>query len=138
MSTIFLARHADRDITGADGLSPRGLKRAADLASILAPLRINRIFVSSFKRTQQTAEPLALRTGISPLILDDPSDLASAVVAFAPQMAALIIGHSDTIPDTIARLGGLPTGPHLSDQEFDNLFIFVHPNRTLVHLKYGD
>src|SRR5262245_27425846 len=68
---IFIVRHAER----ADGdmrnekdppLSTAGEARAEKLATMLADADIKAIYVSEFRRTQDTARPLASRLKLTP------------------------------------------------------------------------
>jgi hypothetical protein len=52
--------------------------------------------------------------------------------------AALVVGHSNTVPDILRALG-VATPVTIPDDEYDNLFVVVRPAAgpaTLVVLKY--
>ena len=143
--TIFLVRHAERADTspgaqammGADpSLSDAGRVRAASLAAILKDAGISAIFVTEFKRTQETAAPLAKALGITPTAI--ASKDAAGLIARLKQIdgTALVVGHSNTVPDVVKALG--VTEPvSIADAEFDNLFILTlqEPPR-LIRLHY--
>src|SRR3954467_1650135 len=68
---IFLVRHAERaaisgHVPSDTGLSPEGKVRAAHLAGELKDAHITAIYTSEYKRTRETAEPLAQSSGIRP------------------------------------------------------------------------
>ena len=74
--TVIFVRHAERadggagttSMTGAPAdplLSAAGEARAAKLATLLADAGIKGIYTSEFKRTQDTAKPLASKLGLS-------------------------------------------------------------------------
>jgi 2,3-bisphosphoglycerate-dependent phosphoglycerate mutase len=77
---ILLIRHGQSEpyvpgapfpLTGghADpGLTPAGQEQAARLAGRLATARIDAIYVSTLRRTAQTAAPLAARLGLAPRV----------------------------------------------------------------------
>ncbi|HHC07436.1 MAG TPA: histidine phosphatase family protein [Actinobacteria bacterium] len=77
-ASIVLVRHGEVDDPGhvvyADldgfGLSERGRRQALDLADRLAAEPIGRIVTSPLLRARETAEPLARRIGISPVVED--------------------------------------------------------------------
>ena len=49
----------------------------------------------------------------------------------------LVVGHTNTIPDIIARLGGPKTG-EIQESEYSNLFVLVgDPETRLVRSYYG-
>jgi broad specificity phosphatase PhoE len=145
--TVFLVRHAERAdtapgqpvmaATGADpDLSPAGKARAESLAALLKDAKITAIFTTKFKRTIQTAEPLAKLLGVEPVAIDpkDTPGLVQKIRAAAGNV--LVVGHSNTVPDLIKELG-VAEEIKIPDTEFDNLFI-VTPGAQprLVRLRY--
>jgi phosphohistidine phosphatase SixA len=129
--TIFLVRHAERAdmVKGAPpamaadpGLSAAGQARAASLAAMLKDAGISAIFVTEFKRTRETAAPLAKTLGITPATI--AADDAAKLVAELKQVTgnALVVGHSNTVPDVIKALG-VSARVAIGDEDFDNLFI---------------
>jgi broad specificity phosphatase PhoE len=130
-STIILVRHAEKATTPAADppLTSDGERRARDLAAALADAHVSTILATQFKRTQETARPIAEAVGQTTIIVPasaDPKNHAQAVADKARSAPAgsvvLIVGHSNTIPLIIAALGG-PTMPDLCDAEYANLFI---------------
>ena len=69
------------------------------------------IYVSTTRRAQQTAEPLARRLHLTPKQYD-PADTAGVVAAALKESGTvLIVGHSNTVPDIVAGLGGERPAP---------------------------
>src|SRR5205823_9140645 len=70
-STIFIVRHAEKAASGGDNpdLSEAGRARAETLASMLKDAGVSAIYVTEFKRTQQTAAPLAKMLHLDPTIV---------------------------------------------------------------------
>src|SRR4051812_14602306 len=66
--TVFLTRHAERAGEMGDDptLTPAGRDRAELLARMLADAGVRQIFVTEFKRTQETAAPLARKLQVTP------------------------------------------------------------------------
>jgi phosphohistidine phosphatase SixA len=139
--TVFFVRHAERAGEMGDDppITPGGRERAELLARMLADAGVRKIFVTEYKRTQETAAPLARKLGISPETIKsgDPAPLVSAIRAVTSG-AILVVGHSNTIPPAIAALGG-PEVPKIADDEYDNLFVATISGRevTVVRLHYG-
>lgn len=137
--TVILTRHAEKAAAPAKDpdLSEAGQKRAQLLASMLADSGVDAIYVTEFKRTQQTAAPLAERIHVKPAIMPDMQQVVQAIRA-RQSGVVVIVGHSNTVPAIIAALGG----PQLSiaDPEYDNLLILtVGPKQSsLLRLHYGD
>src|SRR5687768_4885178 len=111
---VFVVRHAERADTASGGapmmatdpdLSEAGHARAQSLAAALKDARITAIFVTPYKRTQQTAEPLAKALGLQPTAID-PKDAAGLIEKIkAAHGNVLVVGHSNTVPDVLTRLG---------------------------------
>lgn len=129
--TVFIVRHAERADAGTGGatmmatdpeLSEAGRARAESLATALEDAGITAIFVTEYKRTQQTAAPLAKRRGIT--LQTVPSKDAGGLVAKvkAAKGNVLIVGHSNTVPPTIKRLG-IETHVTIGESDYDDLFI---------------
>jgi broad specificity phosphatase PhoE len=134
--TTLLIRHADVPSgAGSDpALSAEGLTRARELRHVLRDAGIGAVFVTGFRRTQETAKPLAADLGITPTVIDDVEPLVAAIRGLPPGSRALVVGHTNTVPGVIAGLGG-PTIPAIGAAEFDNLF--VQAQGRLIHLRYG-
>jgi phosphohistidine phosphatase SixA len=129
--TVFLVRHAERADTaagekpmkGADpDLSEAGRTRAASLARALEDAKVTAIFATEFKRTQQTAAPLAKALGIEVTVVpaDHTADLVKRIKGAKGNV--LVVGHSDSVPEIIKALG-VAAPVTIADSEFDNLFL---------------
>jgi broad specificity phosphatase PhoE len=75
------------------------------------------IYVSSTKRAQQTAAPLAAALGITPKVYD-PANTPALVQRVRAETggAVLVVGHSNTVPDIVEQLGGTRPEPIVHDQ----------------------
>ena len=124
--TIFLVRHAEKaagDSKDPD-LSESGRARAERLASMLRDANISEIFVTEFKRTQETAAPLA-RAGaikITTIPAGQGAELLEKLKTGTEN--ALVIGHGNTLPDLMKALG-IETAVHIAETDYDNLFVVV-------------
>jgi phosphohistidine phosphatase SixA len=130
-SAVFLVRHAERadsapgasPTMGADpDLSAAGRARAKSLATLLKDAKVTAIFATEFKRTQQTAAPLAkaLRLTVKVIPSKSTADLVKQVEATRGNV--LVVGHSNSVPDVVKALG-ISTPLTIDDDDFDNLFI---------------
>lgn len=123
--TVFLVRHAEKEATGADpSLTAAGRERAEALAAALADAGITEIFSSEFKRTQETAAPLAKQLGRSVTVVPgkDIDALLSKVRALEPGRRALIVGHANTVPQLAQRLTGVKLAD-LTEADYDRLYV---------------
>jgi len=102
-------------------LLPEGQRVAQLLANWFGGERIQAIYVSDFRRTRQTAAPLAARLGLAPIVYD-PADTPALIarVRTGPR-PALIVGHSNTVPDIVEQLGGERPGP-LVHEDFGDIW----------------
>src|SRR6476659_8873928 len=104
---IFIVRHAEKGSTGGKDpdLSVQGQKRADALAQILKDSKITAVFVTEFKRTQETAAPTAKAAHVSPTVV--PANDIGAVVEKlrALNANAPVVGHGNTSPNLLGALG---------------------------------
>ena len=138
---VYVVRHAERADQSADSpLSKDGARRARRLGEMLRNAGITHVFTTDLRRTIDTAAPLAATADLSAQQVPaaDTQALVAKVSALGPHDRALVVGHSNTVPDLLRMLhaGAAVTIP---DGEYDNLFIVVaHPNAapTLLRLRY--
>jgi phosphohistidine phosphatase SixA len=153
-TTVFLVRHAEKEDEPKQDppLKKEGVARSQELARILSTANIKAIYTSQFARTKQTAEPLAAKTGVNVTALtlkpnpanrrliaeESTTELVNKILQ-RPGESALVIGHSNWIPDVIKMLGG-DVVPTIDEQKFDDLFIvtvYGKGKAKVVQLKYG-
>ena len=134
-ATVLLVRHADV-AGGADdpALTDAGATRAQELGHVLGDAGVDAIFVTSWRRSRQTAAPIALELSVDPTELDDPDDVTAALRTRPPSSVALVVGHTNTVPEIIAGLGG-PADVTIDHDEFDRLFVLS--GTRLTRLRYG-
>lgn len=130
-STVFVVRHAERADDGSSGggmmaadpdLSDAGRARAASLALMLRSANVTAIIATPYKRTQQTAAPLARALGITITTVGARDTARLPVLVREAGGNVLVVGHSNTVPATLEELG--VTAPvTLEDNEYDNLFV---------------
>ena len=123
---VVLVRHAEPLPTGTDpALSTAGRKRALSLAKMLVDAGITAIFTSELRRTKETAAPFASLASITPVVINnDPA--AAAIQVKAAGKRVLVVGHTNTVPDTIEALGG-PSDVVIEHNEFNRLFVLQVP-----------
>jgi phosphohistidine phosphatase SixA len=121
--SIVFVRHAERLTIGTDpGLSTAGKKRAQLLAFMLENSRITSIFISPFRRTKETAQPLAQRLSLIPKVLEGPNVTAERDRILAETGAALVVGHTNTIPELLTALG-VVQHVQIAETEFNRMWI---------------
>ena len=143
--TIYLVRHAERADSGMKSgttmatdpdLSEAGHARARALAGVLKDAGIKAIYTTEYKRTRQTAEPLATALGIEPTVVQARDMKALVEKLKAADTPVLVVGHSNTVGETIAALG-VTDAVKVEDSEFDHLFIVTPGQKPgLIRLHY--
>jgi broad specificity phosphatase PhoE len=122
--TLYLVRHAEKASDGSNNpdLTPAGHERAETLAGWLQAKPVQAIWSSDYQRTQQTAAPLAALTGL-PVTSYDPRDGEGLAVLLVDQgLNALVVGHSNTIPELAAQLCSCEVAP-MDDNEYGRLLV---------------
>jgi 2,3-bisphosphoglycerate-dependent phosphoglycerate mutase len=144
VTTVILVRHGERNAPTPASPDPHlntaGKVRAKKLIHVVGQSGIKAIYRSHFVRAKETAQPLATYLGLSPIEIDEALPIKNHILSNHMGQTVLVIGHSDTVPDIIRRLGA-GSVPVIDDAEFDHLFVVnvFSPNRaTLTRLKYGN
>ena len=106
-SNVSVMRHLNTPAGQPDPeLLPEGRRAAEALAGWFRDERPVAIYVTDYRRTRQTVAPLAARLGLTPVVYD-PADTPGLIARVrAEHGPVLIVGHSNTVPDIVAALGG--------------------------------
>lgn len=143
-TVVYVVRHAERaDTTRDPGLSPEGEARALALADALRDANVTAIITTQFRRTAQTAAPLAQARGLTPQVAQAGRDVPAHARAIAEMVrtrsaagAVLVVGHSNTINAIVGALGG-PVIASYCDSDYDNLLIVTIQATGEVSLARG-
>jgi phosphohistidine phosphatase SixA len=155
VTTVFLMRHAEKaDAPPEDPpLSEKGNLRAQELTRMLEGAGVKAIYTSQFLRAKQTGETLAKKLGVpvNPVSLkmspSNPRQVSEQSIAEIVNKiyeragdTALVVGHSNTVPEVIRMLGGDHV-PKIDEKKFDDLFIvtvYAKGKAKVVQMKYGN
>ena len=141
-----LVRHADRDPGFDPPLNDAGMKRVQDLAATLRDAKFSAIITSDFVRTRDTAKPVAEMLGLAPIEIryknvERDAHVKAVVEAVGKQTggAVLVVGHSETLKDIIAGIGGPRFANDICGNVYDHLFLLVQVagRIQLVNSRYG-
>jgi phosphohistidine phosphatase SixA len=147
-TTIVLVRHAEKQVGAISDapLSPQGEIRASRLAQMFGDNeafgRIGRIYVTNTRRTQQTAAGLAQRLDLKPEVIDakvDSREFARRVLRENRGGRALVVGHSNSVPELVAAMAGSDRVPPIGEEEFDTVYVVTVPTIgrvSVLRLKY--
>ncbi len=127
---VYVVRHAETTGVGTNpGLSAAGMARANALALRLADADVVAIYSSQYTRTHDTGVPTATAAGrtVQVVTVNNANaatygtQLATAARSHAGTGNVLIVGHSNTVPDTVLALGGTTVSP-ISETEFNRIY----------------
>ena len=147
-TSIVVIRHAEKQIGTIDDapLSPQGEQRAARLAQMFGDSesfgRVQHIYVTDTRRTQQTAGGLAQRLGLKPEVVEgkaSAAETARRVLRENRGGVALIIGHSNTVPQIVKELSDADQVPPIGEEEFDTMYVITVPTigkASVLRMKY--
>lgn len=139
---VIVVRHAERADGGASTmtggsdpeLSDAGKARAQKLAAMLGDAGVVAIYTTEYRRTKDTAAPLAAKIGVKAEVVSsrDASVLVAKIKSHTAG-AVLVVGHSNTVPQIVKGLGG--SAVTVGDDEYDSLF-FVAVNGTTTRIRF--
>ncbi len=132
---FYVLRHFDKADGGADpGLSAEGQRKAQALSTMFDDRPPAVIYVTNTRRARETAAPIAARLELEPRIYD-PRDTAGLVSDLMKEPnPALIVGHSNTVPEIVAALGGQRPAA-IADTDYGIVYHVSGPRRTVTLVK---
>jgi phosphohistidine phosphatase SixA len=104
----YVMRHLQKGTEGTDpALSAEGAANAQRLVAWCAHRpKPSAIYASATRRAQETAAPLAAQLGLA-IKEYDPRDTPRLVARVKAEPGwVLVVGHSNTVPEIVAALGG--------------------------------
>jgi broad specificity phosphatase PhoE len=142
---VILVRRAEREWEGEDPpLTPAGETRAQALAATLRDAGVTAIITTQWRRTRDTARPLASLLRITPEVVPvyegkalENIQAVAAGLRRHKNETVLVVGHI-TVTGVIGALGG-PRLPTICENVFSDLFFFTPAagEDGLVRLRYG-
>ena len=129
-SGYYVMRHLQKAEGSDPPLSDEGRANAERLAAWFGKAPPRAIYVSTTRRARETAGPLAARLGLVPVQYDPANSAALIDQVLAGPKPALIVGHSNTVPDIVERLGGTRPAA-LAETDFGDIwYVGGDPVRT--------
>lgn len=135
VTTYYLIRHAEKDRSDSSNRDPQlteaGMKRAQNWANILKHVDFDAVYSTNYKRTQQTAQPLADKNQLEVLSYDANKLFSEDFQKATRGKTVMVVGHSNTTPQFANAILGEKKYDDLDDSENGGLFIVhVYPNGT--------
>lgn len=129
--TFIFMRHAEKVHTlNADPpLTTAGTAQAKAFAEMLKEQSIAAIYSTPYKRTLETAAPLANLKNLTTQLYE-PLYAFSLLEQLKTQVdsgVVVIVGHSNTIPDMVNALVGREEVAPISEEEYGLVFIVIVP-----------
>ncbi len=148
-TTIIFVRHAEKAAVGGDDppLSEAGERRVEELTRLLLDVDviagIDAVYSTPYQRTQQTAQPVAdaLDLPINTYDASDTEDFLDTILREEKGRIVLVVGHSNTVPDMIANLGGHKEVPDIAEDEYDNIYFLSIPwfgKTKTIRMRFGE
>ena len=148
-TTVIFVRHAEKAAVPEDdpSLSAAGQRRAAELkrqlveADVVAG--IDAVYATSYRRTEETARPIAeaLELSLNSYDANDTEAIMEHIVRKHKGKIILVVGHSNTLPALIGNMGASKKVPPIAEDEYDNIYIVSIPwfgKTKTIRLRYGD
>jgi len=134
-TTYYLIRHAEKDRINPEDENPKleeaGLLRAQKWAEIFSEVSLDAVYTSDFKRTMQTATPIAENKNIKITTYDPHGIYETDFKEVTKGKNILVVGHSNTIPKLVNYLIEEDKYADIEDSVDGNLYIVtVHGNKT--------
>jgi broad specificity phosphatase PhoE len=144
VTTVILVRHAEKASQDDDSpLSVAGVERAKELARVLSGVKVDAIYTTQFKRTRDTALPVAEALGVTPVVRNTgktyATDLAKHIIDAHRGQTVLVVGHSNSTIDVIKAFGASDVAA-MPDSQYDNLYVLTDVEGAapkVVTLRFG-
>lgn len=124
ITTYYLIRHAEKDRNTNDDpeLVAQGKERAQFWADYFKEIHLDAIYSTDYKRTQQTAAPLANKKGITVQSYDPNAMYNPTFQQNTQGKSVLIVGHSNTTPTFVNLIIGENRYENINDAENGMLY----------------
>lgn len=128
--TVVVVRHMEKAVDGSNdpSLSPAGQARAERVAEMLAAMGVDAVYATQYKRTAETAMPLATRLSL-PLHVYDAGDTDALVGEINDRHrngVTVVIGHSNTVPAIVKALSRHDIG-EIPEDRYGDVYLIVRP-----------
>ena len=119
--SVYVMRHLQKAEGQDPALSEEGHANARRLVGFFAADPPRAIYVSTTRRALETAGPLAAKLGVT--VKDyDPRDTPGLVARVKAEAGTvLVVGHSNTVPEIVAQLGGARPAD-LAETDYGDVF----------------
>ena len=124
ITTYYLIRHAEKKADKKDPeINNEGIKRTKKWLTIFKEIKFDAVYSTDYKRTKQTAKPIAdingkAILGYNPRELYDPGFKYNTT-----GKTVLVVGHSNTTPNFVNKILGEEKYKQIDENIYGNLYI---------------
>ena len=134
-SVYYFIRHAEKDRSDSTNKNPsltiQGLERANKWALFFKDKNIAAVYSTNYKRTQQTALPIAKEQNLKIISYNAKEFISEKFITNNKGKNIVIVGHSNTTPELVNSLLGEKKYEDIADSENNNVFIVtLKKNKT--------
>ena len=126
-TVFYFIRHAEKDRSDPENRDPelteKGLLRAAYWKEVLEQVPLSVVYSTDYKRTLQTAQPVAEYKNLDILIYAPDTMAMQDLAAKHRGKHILVVGHSNTTPQLVNQLLGTDAYQDIDDSNNGNLYI---------------
>ncbi|HVI45954.1 MAG TPA: histidine phosphatase family protein [Chitinophaga sp.] len=124
---FYVVRHAEQHPGGDSTLTETGLQRAGELSRLLRDSGINKIYLTPFKRSIQTADSVRIQLHVDTCFYKADTTGESLIYEITRHgdwgKHLLIIGHSNTLVPVLHSLKATPHMKTVGENEYGWLFV---------------
>ena len=136
--TIYLVRHAEKDLTANNGGDPPltecGEERSEHINTFLSHVPLDAVYSTDYIRTKKTALPTARSKELEVQEYSAQDLVAFSKLLVERKQDALVVGHSNTT----GVLAGLLVGKEMEDIDLDTYNriyqVVIHEKSSRLHL----
>ena len=125
-TVIYFIRHAEKaDLSKDPDLSEAGAARAQSWAGWFKDKGIVAVYSTGYKRTMETARPIAEQERLD-ILTYDPRNPDKG-------LSIVIVGHSNTIPNYVNQLIGEKKYTDINESEYGSLYTVTIYSDKVTH-----
>ena len=129
ISTYYLIRHAEKDLEDSENkdpyLSDKGTDRALLWERIFLNVTFDEIYSTDTKRTLQTVTAVGMDNNTEVKIYDPKDLVTKEFLKTTLGKNVLIVGHSNTIPQTANQLIDDEYFKEIDDKDYGNVYVIT-------------
>lgn len=134
MTEYYLIRHAEKNLNDEGrnpDLSQEGLQRTEEWIALFRGIKFDYIYSSGYKRTDQTAQPIATAKNLKIRKYDASRLFDEAFQKETKGKTVLVVGHSNTNPRFVNKILNDEKYEDLPESEYGSLFtVCIAPDGT--------